>query len=337
LILLALLGPAADGARSVVSRWEFAEVHMGMPVRLVLYAERELEARTAAHAAFDRIAALDAALSDYRADSEVNHVSNQAGAWVAVSPDLLEVLSKARRIAEATGGAFDPTIGALVALWRDARREGRLPASDAIAAARARVGWRHLLIDHARGAVRLDRLGMRLDLGGIAKGFILDEARAAARRTGVTRVRIEAGGDIVAGDAPPGLRGWTVDVPGVTGVLAGRAAAFANAAVATSGPTVQFVEIDDVRYSHVVDPATGYGLTRQTVVHVMAPDGATADALATAIGVLGLDCAGPTLRRFPGAIAAETGGGRARCAAAVPVVAGGGTPLLDQLDQPHLP
>jgi thiamine biosynthesis lipoprotein len=178
---------------------------------------------------------------------------------------------------------------------------------------------------------------MRLDLGGIAKGFILDEARAAARRTGVTRVLVEAGGDIVAGDAPPGLGGWTVDVPGVTGVLAGRAAAFANGALATSGPTVQFVEIDGVRYSHVVDPATGYGLTRQAVVHVMAPDGATADALATAIGVLGLDCAGRTLRRFPGAIAAETGGGRARCSVSDPVVAGGRTPLLDQLDQLHLP
>jgi thiamine biosynthesis lipoprotein len=318
LIVLALLGTAAFGAASEPARWEFTEVHMGLPVRIVLYAGGEPHARSAAGAAFARIAALDRLLSDYRPDSELNLVNDRAGDWAPVTSELLVVLDKARTLAEATGGAFDPTIGPLVELWRQARREGRLPDASALEAARARVGWAHLRLDRARRAARLDRAGMRLDLGGLAKGFILDEARATLRAAGVTRVLLEAGGDIVVGEAPPGERGWRVDVPGTDAGFASRAAVLANAALSTSGPTAQFVEIEGVRYSHVVDPRTGAGLTRDAVTHVIASDGATADALATAIGVLGLSCAKDVIVRFPGASVAEVGVPAGPCGA-VPV------------------
>jgi thiamine biosynthesis lipoprotein len=306
-IVVVATGLAAAGAQSEPSRFEFAEVHMGMPVRLVLYAEEERDARGAARAAFARIAALDAALSDYRPDSDVNRVSNRAGSWVPVPAGVYAVLERAQQIARVTGGAFDPTVGPVVALWREARRTGRLPDSAVLEQARALVDWRRLELDPGRQMARLSTPGMRLDLGGIAKGFVLDEARRALRRTGVTRALIEAGGDIVAGDAPPGLTGWRVAVPGVTGALAGRAAALANAALASSGPSAQFVQVEGVRYSHVVDPATGYGVTGDAVVHVIAPDGATADALATAIGVIGIGCAGPALAGFPDVLAAAAG------------------------------
>jgi thiamine biosynthesis lipoprotein len=283
-----------------LDRVEYTEVHMGVPVRVVLYAADEAAAMQAARAAFDRVRALDAVMSDYRPDSELNRLSATAGEWVPVSAELFSVLALAREIADATGGAFDPTVGPLVALWRESRASGALPSVARLADARARSGWPRLELDPATLSVRLAARGMRLDLGGIAKGFILDRALSAARATGVSRILIEAGGDIVVGDAPPGREGWTIDVDDVDDELARRAAALTNAALATSGASVQFVEIDGVRYSHVVDPMTGLGLTSSRVSRVIAGDGATADALATAIGVAGPESIPRLLAAFPG-------------------------------------
>lgn len=260
---------------------------MGLPVRLVVHAGSREVADASARAAFARIAALDAVMSDYRPDSELTQLSASSGSWVGASRELFAVLSRAREIAGVTGGAFDPTIGPMVALWRAARQSKRLPSRAAVAEARTRVGWRLVELDPNRQAVRLTRAGMRLDLGGIAKGFILQEALDLLKSRGVSRVLLEAGGDIVVGDAPPGRAGWRVAVAGADAAFTARAAALVNAALSTSGPTSQFVEIGGVRYSHVVDPATGLGLTERRVVHVIAPDGATADAWATALGVGG--------------------------------------------------
>jgi thiamine biosynthesis lipoprotein len=281
-------------------RVELAEVHMGVRVRLVVHAASEAAARDAAAAAFARIRALDAVMSDYRPDSEVNRLSATSGAWVPVSDELFAVLALGRDIAEASDGAFDPTVGPLVTLWREARDAGRLPDPARVAEARARTGWAKLELDASRRAIRLASPGMRLDLGGIAKGFILDAAREALAARGVTRALLEAGGDIVAGRPPPGLPGWRIDVGRAEGELARRAAALTDAALATSGASAQFVEIDGVRYSHVIDPRTGLGLTHDRLVHVVAPDGATADALATAAGVLGAAGIAGLRQAFPG-------------------------------------
>ncbi len=282
---------------------------MGMPVRVVLYAPDEPAALRAATSAFARIAALDAAMSDYRPDSEIRGVARLAPAAARVSPEVFAVVARAIAIARDTDGAFDPTVGPLVALWRDARVTRRLPVRAARDAARALTGWRGVELDAARQTVRLSAAGLRLDLGGVAKGYILQAALEALRGAGIPAALVEAGGDIVAGDAPPGLAGWRIAGPettsevvspgGTQNDLRGRFELIANAALATSGPSAQFVEIDDVRYSHVVDPRTGWALTSSVTAHVIAPDGATADALATAatvVGPAGLD----TLRaRFP--------------------------------------
>jgi FAD:protein FMN transferase len=287
LIVLALVGlrigpdpPLAEAVPQLPH--EFAQVHMGLPVRLRLYSSSEEAAGTAAAAAFARIAALDQMMSDYRPDSELRRLSS---VWSPVSRELFAVLERAIEIADATGGAFDPTVGPLVALWREARQRHRLPEATAIDAARGLVGWRLVELDSARPAVRFAREGVSLDLGGIAKGYIIQQALQSMIPFGVTRALVEAGGDIVVGDAPPGRDGWSIDVTGADAEFVARAARLTNAALATSGPTVQFVEIDGVRYSHVVDPRTGLGLTNQVTARVIAANGATADALATALTV----------------------------------------------------
>jgi FAD:protein FMN transferase len=302
MFLAALIGLAPANRRAVAEAWaadervEFTQVHMGLPVRIVLYArDADLAARAAA-AAFDRVAALDAIMSDYRRDSELNRVDTR---WRTVSPELFDVLARAVEIARATDGRFDPTVGPLVRLWRDARRTRALPAPDQLSGARAGIGWHHIDLDRRRRAVRLARDGMRLDLGGIAKGWILQDAARVLRDHHVARVLVEGGGDIVAGDPPPGQPGWRIEVHGADESFTSRAARMSNAALATSGPAVQFVEIGGTRYSHVVDPRTGLGLTNNVMAHVIASDGATADALATALTVAGPDRARDLLARFP--------------------------------------
>ncbi|MEX2401002.1 MAG: FAD:protein FMN transferase, partial [Rhodothermales bacterium] len=238
--------PAASAG---LHRFEYTQVHMGVQARLVLYAGDTTEAERAARAAFDRIGELDGVMSDYRRDSELNRlVASARTKPVPVSDDLFRVLTVSQRIARESDGAFDVTVGPLVALWREARRRTALPSDDALREARRRSGYQLLQLDEQRSTATLGVNGMQIDLGGIAKGFAADEALDALRSHGVSRVLIEIGGDIVTGDPPPEASGWSVTVP-----LADRTFTLSNAAISTSGDTQQFVEIDGVRYSHVLD------------------------------------------------------------------------------------
>jgi thiamine biosynthesis lipoprotein len=272
---------------------------MGLPVRIVLYASDEHAARLAAGAAFERIATLDRSMSDYRPDSDLRRLARLHGQRVTVSRDLVTVLQLAIQIARATGGAFDPTVGPFVQLWREARRTGTLPAPDALVDARLRVGWRLVELDPNASTIRLRRQGMALDLGGIAKGYILQEALRTLRARAVSRALVESGGDIVVGDAPPGRTGWQVRTPGADAAFADRASHLENAALSTSGASAQYVDIDGRRYSHIVDPRTGLGVTSPRIARVIAGDGATADALATALTILGPKSVPVLLDGFP--------------------------------------
>jgi thiamine biosynthesis lipoprotein len=274
---------------------------MGMEVRMVMEAPDEATARRAGTAAFATIAGLDQRLSDYRDTSDLRAIERAAPGAIRVHPDVLDVLSRALEVARASDGAFDPTVAPLVALWRASRESRRLPSNGELAAARRLVGWARVELDPDSQTVRLPEPGMRLDLGGIAKGFILQRAIETLREHGVTVAMVEAGGDIVAGDARRGSDGWRVALPArcsIGDVSAEEGSVLLrNEAFATSGAITQFVEIDGVRYSHVVDPRTGLGLTTYRTVHVRAPDGATADAWATALSVTTSSSTAPSVPR----------------------------------------
>lgn len=295
LFLALLFAPACRGP--ALTRQAFAQGAMGTEFRIVLYAPDEASARAAAEAAFARIAALDSALSDYRAESELSRFARSsdgplAGPWVPLSPELFAVLAASAEVARASAGAFDVTVGPLVLLWRRARRQEELPSAEALAAARARVGFEALELDPARRAARLMRPGMRLDLGGIAKGYALDEARRVLAEHGLERVLIDGGGDLLAGAPPPGERGWKVAIAGLDSAdpLEDRASAeleLAHAALATSGDLERSFELGGRRFSHILDPRTGEALTERRLVSVRAPSGMEADAWATALSVLG--------------------------------------------------
>jgi thiamine biosynthesis lipoprotein len=262
-------------------RYQYSQVHMGVRVTITLYAADSAKAEAAASAGFAQFAELEAIMSDYRADSELMQLCARAGQGPQrASPDLLTVIIRAQEIAEKSSGAFDITCSPLVRLWREARRSKKLPSKEALQSARQFVDFRNVLV--GPGTIELKKPGMQLDLGGIAKGYACDRAIAAIKDKGIERSMCEAGGDIVACGAPPGKLGWHLAVAGAPeGFIWLK-----DGAVSTSGDAEQFVEIGGKRYSHIVNPHTGLGLTNRKQVSVIAKDGLTTDPLATTLCVL---------------------------------------------------
>ncbi|HUR54830.1 MAG TPA: FAD:protein FMN transferase [Gemmataceae bacterium] len=257
---------------------------MGTTFRVVLYATDKEGAKKAADAAFARVAELDGIMSDYKKDSELMKLCRTSGEDVPVSADLFAVLTAADKLSIASDGAFDVTVGPVVQLWRIARRTQQLPDAKELAAARSKVGYRHVQLDAAKRTVRLRLPGMQLDLGGIAKGYAADEALKVLRdKHQITRALVAAAGDITCGDPPPDKPAWDVDIAPIAKGQKPRRLKLANAAVSTSGDIEQFVEIAGVRYSHVVDPKTGLGMTGRRGATVIAKNGVTADSMTKAV------------------------------------------------------
>jgi thiamine biosynthesis lipoprotein len=193
------------------------------------------------------------------------------------------------------------TIGPLSKLWRRARRWKELPESEALAAARLGVGYRALVLDPGRQAAKLTKPNMRLDLGGIGKGYAVDEAVTAVVGCGISRVLARASGDIACADAPPGERGWRIGVapldPNEPPV---RFLELVNRGVSTSGDARQHLIVEGRRYSHIIDPRTGECVRGRSSVTVIAPRGMLADGLDTAACVLGPDGAKELMQKFDG-------------------------------------
>ncbi|MDE0826820.1 MAG: FAD:protein FMN transferase [Akkermansiaceae bacterium] len=264
---------------------------MGSVFKIALYTSEEGPARTAIADAFARAEEINTICSDYDPESELSKLNSRLNEGLfEVSPTLATVLAHARESADATSGLYDPTLGTLTKLWREARDNKVLPDEVALAAARKASGWQHLKVNLADNTVRIDQPGLQLDLGGIAKGFAADQMLAVIKRHGITRAYIAAGGDIRLGDPPPGANTWRVglrtfgpDLPEFISV--------ANCAVSTSGDLHQFVVIDHERYSHIINPATGLGLRDRIAATVVAPTATQTDPLAT------FACISPTTAR----------------------------------------
>jgi thiamine biosynthesis lipoprotein len=245
-------------------------------------------------------------MSDYKKDSELMRLcktfATKVGPPVPVSEDLFFVLQKAEELSKRSDGAFDVTVGPVVQLWRLARRTQELPDPKEFAAAREKVGYKKVKLDPAKKTVQLLTPGMQLDLGGIAKGYAADEVLKLLRtKFGIKQALVAASGDIACGDPPPGKEGWTVEIAPIAKSQNPRTLTLANAAVSTSGDLEQFVVIKGVRYSHVLDPKTGLGLTGRRSVTVIARNGTTADSMTKAVSILPPEKALKLVEETPGA------------------------------------
>ena len=287
-------------------RFEFTQIQMGMPFRIVLYAPDADSANAAASAAYARIRALNAIMSDYDEESELMRLCRTAGTGRAgpVSRDLLRILSRSLELSEKSDGAFDVTVGPVVKLWRKARRTNRFPAAEELAAARELVGYQNVRIDEEAGTVELLKRGMQLDLGGIAVGYAVDDVLKRLADRGITSALVDGSGDIGVSDAPPGTPGWRIGIaPLEADKEPSRFVILKNAAVTTSGDAFQFVEFDGKRYSHIVDPKTGLGLIDRSSVTLIARNCTVADSYTKAIAVLGPERGLRLVDEVPGAAA----------------------------------
>lgn len=292
--------PLTTANNDTLERFEYSQVAMGVRTRIVVYAKDQSAAEQACRAAFDRIAFLDSLMSDYRQDSELMKLcANAGGPAIKVSRELIAILIKCQYLAKLSDGSFDATISPLARLWREARRSGQLPSETQITKAKNLVGWRRLIIDRARGTVRLEIPGMQLDLGGIAKGYACDEAIQVLKNHGIENALVEMGGDIVVSGPPPGKLGWQIELADFKD-SSQKLIFLAYGAVSSSGDTQQFLEIEGRRYSHIVDPKTGVALTNRRAVTVIGPSGAMCDGLSTALSVMDEKDGRGLVAKFPG-------------------------------------
>lgn len=274
---------------------------MGTTFRVVLYAEGQEQAKQAAQAAFARIDELNQIFSDYEEDSEVSRLSRSAGSGkkVPISSELWEVLHYAKKLSKKSGGAFDVSIGPLSKLWRRAFRQMEFPSPDKIAEAKALVDYRKIKLYRKHRRAKLAREGMRLDLGGIAKGYTVDAVYRELQKQGIHRTLVDGGGDIYAGDPPPGQSGWEVQLLSLKEGENPKKIVLTKRAIASSGSTYKFLEWNGERYSHIIDPRTGLGITETDIINVAAGSCMQADAFASTLSILNDLERTSLLDRFP--------------------------------------
>jgi thiamine biosynthesis lipoprotein len=263
--------------------FRFTEVHMGGAVEIRLFAASQDQAESAARSAYQKIADLEQIMSDYRPSSEVRTKTSEATEReVRISRDLAVVLSRAQEVSLLSDGAFDVTAGPVVALWREARKTQVSPRWRDLSAALDLVDYKFVQVSLERSGLRVTKSGVKIDLGGIAKGYACDEMIRVLSRAGIRSAMVQAGGDLKVSGPPPGTKGWPIQLPHESAPRF-----LSHRAVSTSGDTEQFVELHGKRYSHIVDPRTGFGVTNRLMVSVIGGSGLWTDPVATAVCVMG--------------------------------------------------
>lgn len=290
LLLPILLITACERPPEGPARQKYAREVMGTFAELTAYAADRDTARAAVEAGYDRLDDVNRLMSDYLDDSEISRLNaRSAGEPLKVAPETFACLQTAAAVSAASGGAFDITCRPLVQLWKAAGEDNTLPSDADIEAVLERVGWQKLKLDEAAQSVTKTVDDMQIDLGAIAKGYALDLAADAMQKAGATAGIVDVGGDVRAFGTQPETTTWRVGIrhpfsQGRFGVID-----LDRGAVATSGVQQRFITIEGQRYSHIIDPRTGRPAEQAPSVTVIAPDGITADAWATAFSVLSLE------------------------------------------------
>ena len=264
---------------------------MGSRFDFGAYAKTQPAADSAVAAGIAEVERIEALISSWRPTSQTSAVNAAAGSgeWVRVDRELLELVRRGRRVSELTGGAFDLTAGGLSGLYRFGAQDTTLPAAAVLAQALMRVDYRGIEVDVTASAIRLTRPGMRLGFGAIGKGYAANRALAAMRAIpGVTGAVANASGDMAAWGHDGDGRGFEIGIadPRERGRVVGTLT-LTDAAVVTSGNYERYFTADGRRYAHILDPRTALPTVGVASATVVCPDAELADALATALFVLG--------------------------------------------------
>lgn len=261
-------------------KYSYVRPMMGTSFKIVLYSSSQNVADQAAQAAFHKVEELNQIFSNYLENSEVSLLTQSAEtASVEVSEELWKVLVKSEELKENSQGVFDISIGRLTKLWRRSIRRQEMPDHQLIKDLISRDST-SITLNKDKKLVRLSE-DVLLDFGGIAKGFAVDEVYGVLLKHGISMALIDGGGDIYAGQAPPGKSGWKLKVEGADETII-----IEHEAVASSGSTYQYIYHNDIKYSHIIDPRSGYGVTDPEPTAVIALSCMMADAAASILSIL---------------------------------------------------
>ena len=265
-----------------------AQMHMGTVVTLIVVAPSETLAQAALAAGFFEIHRLETLLSTWIPTSELSRVNQAAGLQpVSVSPETMQVLTRSLEMARLTEGGFNIAVGPAVSAW-NVTESTRIPSAEELEGLKPLTDLSHVILDETRGTVWITRPGMRLDVGGIGKGFAADLAVEKMRKAGAVAGVVALSGDIKTfGRLPEAARfQFGIQHPRREGVLLGRLE-LDNEAISTAGDYERFFERDGVRYHHILDPQTLQPARGCQSVTIVAKDGVVADGLDTGIFVMG--------------------------------------------------
>lgn len=293
--------PQQQASAETLTEFRQARYIMGTIVEIVVAAPHKHTAEQAMEHGFEVLRQVEQRMSIYQSTSALSRINRLAAdAWVPLEADLLTVIAAALDVARQSDGALDVTVLPLMHLWGFVQHAGRVPTASEIAATLPLVDYRHIQLDAAHSAIRFTYKGVGLDLGGIAKGFAVDNALQALLGQGVSRAIVNAGGDLFAMGTAPSETPWRVDIQHPS--IAERTLATMrvhNRSVATSGDYEKFFEQDGKRYCHLIDPRSGYPVQDIASVTVLADTTMQADALSTAAFILGPDQGFALLEQLP--------------------------------------
>ncbi|NLJ78897.1 MAG: FAD:protein FMN transferase [Tissierellia bacterium] len=290
---------ALDNKAEPLIRTEFL---MDTVIRLNIYDRKD---EKILDRAIDRLKEIEEAMSTTISTSDISSINKNAGIKpVKVRKDVYQVIKQAKVFAIATDGAYDPTIGPLVELWDVASKNREevdsIPTEDEIKKAKDLVDYNDLELEDD-GYVYLNRPGMKLDLGGIAKGYAADEVKSIFAEEGVKSAIIDLGGDIYAMGNKGKGKPWRVGIEdpfGAAGSYLG-VSDVEDKSIVTSGDYKRFFMYEGNRYHHIIDPDTGYPTNNEiSSLSVISDKGVDGDAVATALFVLGIDKGTEILNNF---------------------------------------
>lgn len=274
-------------------RFTFTQPSMGTVFQIMLYAPDEAVAQKVADAAFHRIEQINQLASDYLPESELSRCNRAPfNTPIPLSIDLFQLISDAQEVSRITSGAFDITATYAIQQWRRSKRKQRLPSAEETARAIAMTDWKALVLDAKARTLIKTKDGLLLDLGGIGKGYAADAALSVIKEHGIKRALVAGSGDLAIGDAPPGRAGWDIALRTFEKTEESDRlvhVSLNNCGCSTSGDLHQYLELEKKRFSHIINPKTGLGLTNRIACTVIANDATTSDAMATALCVLGIE------------------------------------------------
>ena len=262
---------------------------MGSSFNLIFYHTDSAEAESLSKGCFLIVDSLNNIFSDYSSESEVGKLALQTNQTdIKVSDELFSMIKRSKDAWERSGKTFDITIGALTQLWRKAKKENGFPSEAEIKAAKELTGFKNLIINERSKTISFKKPGILFDFGGIVPGYAAQRIIDFLKTKNINIALVDASGDIIMSNAPPGKDGWTIGInlPENENEIWDKKLELKNFAVSTSGDVYRYTIHNGIKYSHIIDPRTGYGVTSQRNVTVITKYGADADWLATACSIL---------------------------------------------------